>query len=331
MSPAQSSGGQTLDSIVKNKMPAIGIDLGGTKLSAAIVVDYNVVSEPYTVPTPHGPDNIVDAIVNLIQKLQKDYPVVGAGIATAGCVDPDTGDILGATNNLPGWTGTPLKKIIESRTLLPIHVENDANAATYGEAMAMQMGDKDCVVGITLGTGIGTGIVMKGQLYRGAHFVAAEGGHIKISMGNNRMCTCGLFDCWEAYGCGHGLVMTAQELLTGVTVEQSDLAKNIQNLTSRVITVAAANGDIIGQKAINQWHEHVAVGIATLSQILDPDCFILSGGMSEIVDLELLTELVQDRCLARNAESMKILRAQLGIYAGIIGAAHVVLNSINSQ
>jgi glucokinase len=324
--PAES---QSLDSLLKTKMPALGIDLGGTKLSAAVVSDFKVLSEPRTVPTPHGAENIVNAIVEMIKSFQNDHILAGAGIATAGVVDPTTGNVLGSTGNLPGWEGTPLKTLIESRTMLPIRVDNDANAAAYGDALAMGKADSECVVGVTLGTGIGTGIIMRGQVYRGAHLAAAEGGHMRIALDNKRFCTCGLFDCWEEYGSGRGLVATTKELLPGVSSAQSDLANHVDCLTTRMITAAADNGDIIAQKGLNIWHQHLAAGIASLAHLLDPECFIISGGLSSVVDFELLREMVVDRCMPRYAQTVQILHSELGIYAGIIGAAHEVLTQIS--
>jgi len=329
MSQAEGIERKTVDQILKNRMPAIGIDLGGTKLSAALVIDYQVVGDPKTIPTPHGPDKIIDGLLQLIAEFQKETVVAGVGIATAGIVNADTGEVIGSTGNLPGWAGTPVKKLIESKTMLPTHIDNDANLAAYGEAMAMGLEDKTCVIGVTLGTGIGTGIVMKGQLYRGAHWSAGECGHIRIAMDNKRYCTCGLFDCWEAYGAGRGLVATAKEMLQGVTEEQSALTKDIEHLSSHAIVKAAQeDGDIVAQKAIDQWHQHLSFGLVSLAHTLDPDSFIISGGMSNVVDYDLLRELVADRTLPRISEKLEIHKSQLGNHAGIIGAAHVVLNSI---
>lgn len=331
MNPVEGVANHSLDSMLQNKVPALGIDLGGTKLSAAVVQDFHVISEPRTVPTPHGAENIVSAIVDMIKAFQSDYMLAGAGIATAGVVDPNTGNILGSTGNLPGWSGTPLKTLIESRTMLPIQVDNDANAAAFGDALAMGMGDKECVVGVTLGTGIGTGLIINGRVFRGANFAAAEGGHMRVNLGGKRYCTCGLFDCWEEYGSGRGLVATVKELLPGVTSDQSELANQTEFLTTRMITAAADNGDIIAQKGLHLWHEHVAAGIASIMHLLDPACFIISGGLSSVVDYELLRELVADRCMPRYAENLRIFHSKLGIYAGIIGAAYEVLTHISKK
>src|ERR1700728_1556746 len=187
MSQAGSRQSQSIDSKLKNQMPAVGIDLGGTKLSAAVVVDSKVVSPPRTVPTPQGPDNIVNALVDLIKQFQGEYTLAGVGIATAGIVNIETGDIIGSTGNLPGWAGTPLKSLIESKTMLPVLVDNDANAAAYGDTLALGLTSAKCVVGVTLGTGIGTGIVIDGKPYRGGNWGAGECGHMRISLDNKRL------------------------------------------------------------------------------------------------------------------------------------------------
>jgi glucokinase len=315
-----------IDSIIKNKIPAVGIDLGGTKIRAALIQDAKLASEPRQVPTPLGPDNIVQAILQLVQDFQKDHLLAGIGIATAGIVNCDTGDIIGSTGNLPGWTGTPLKQVLESKTLLPTVVDNDANAAAYGEASAGHLMHAKCVCMVTLGTGIGGGIIFDGQLYRGAHWGGGEIGHLKIAHNNQRLCTCGLFDCWEAYGAGIGLVNTGKELLRNITPDQTPLAAKLDTLTTYDISQAYKAGDMIAKKAINTWHEHVATGMVSLAHILDPDVFIVTGGMADLVDFELLHEMITDRCLPRIGEGLVVQNSVLGGMAGIIGAGQIVLD-----
>lgn len=319
-----------LDSLLKTKMPALGIDLGGTKILAAPVVEGQVVGEPLREATPVGRDNILEKLVAIISKFQKDYVLAGVGIATAGIVDPDTGEIVGSTGNLPGWTGTKLKQVLESKTMLPVHVENDANAAAYGEARVRNLKDKDCVVLVTLGTGVGGGILINGQLYRGAHFSAGECGHIRISLGNQRLCTCGLFDCWEAFVAGRGMIATAKEFVQDKTEAQSALvAKTKTNeLTPEIIVEAAAKGDLLAQKVMGVWHEQLCAGMTSLVHVLDPDCFILSGGLSKCVDVGFLTELLADRTLSHPGEKVKVFISELGYQAGMIGAANIVLDKV---
>ncbi len=319
-----------LDTVLKTKMPALGIDLGGTKLSAAVVCDQKLVTEPKQVSTPRGADNIVEAILGLLSEFRQDHLIAGVGIATAGIVKVDTGEVVGSTGNLPGWEGTPIKTIIERRTMLPVHVENDANASAYGEFRTGKFTGARCLAVITLGTGIGGGLVLDGKLYRGAHWAAGEVGHLKVAMDNRRLCTCGLFDCWEAYGSGRGLLATAKELVANVTANQSELVALGDKLTNHDVIAAAEHGDMLAKRALNQWHEHVAAGLVTLAHTLDPDCFVLTGGMAQFVDYALLKELVADRCLPRIAEKLEIHQSILGKDGGMIGAAQLVLDHITS-
>ncbi len=327
MSKAKSLDQTKIDRIAKSHMPALGIDLGGTNIRAAAVRDNEIITEPQRIATPEGRENIIEGILELISKFQQDV-FVGVGIATAGIVNGDTGEIIGSTGNLPGWSGTPLKQVLESKLGIPVHVENDANAAGYAEARIDELKRKRCVVTVTLGTGIGGGIVLHGRLFRGANWAAGEVGHIKIAQGNKRLCTCGLFDCWEAYGSGRGVIQTAQELLEGVTEAQTPLAKNVDEITTYQIFDAADQGDIMAQKIVERWHEHISHGLVNLAHVLNPDCFVITGGLSENVDFRLLEEMVVDRCLPRVGDSIEIRNSALQGQAGIIGAAQFVIDEL---
>lgn len=313
----------------KKDIPAIGIDLGGTKILAGLVANSRLIGEAVRVPTPSGPENIIEALLDIIKNFQKENLVLGVGVATAGIVDTESGAILGSTGNLPGWEGTALKHVIQERTALRTHVENDANAAAYGEARAANLHTRTCSIMVTLGTGIGGGIILNGSLYRGAHYAGGEVGHIKISMENQRRCTCGLWDCWEAYGSGRGLLATAIEMTRGKSKDQSSLCEREDTLTTKDVLEAAKAGDMIGRNALQKYHEHVAVGMSALCHVLDPDCFVVSGGMSKFVDLNLIKELLFDRTLPRIAEKLEIYPSRLSESAGMIGAAQIVLDAVN--
>jgi glucokinase len=317
--------------VVNKDVPALGIDLGGTKISAALVQDSKVVGEPWRVPTPKGRDKIIEAVLELIEKFKKDHLIFGVGIATAGIVDPVSGAVVGSTGNLPGWEGTPLKTEIQAKTALRVHVENDANAAAFGEVCASpKLRDKPCVVTVTLGTGIGLGIVVDGKVFRGSHY-ASQGGHIKISMENRRRCTCGLWDCWEAYGAGRGLLATGHDMLLGVTDDQSRLAVKRDALTNQDILDSARDGEVLGQRMLEKWHEYVAVGMASIAHVLDPDVFVITGGMSKFVDYTLLREMVSDRTLPRVAKFLEIHPSLLSEAAGMVGAANLVIAAANEE
>jgi glucokinase len=311
----------------KNQIPTLGIDLGGTKISAALVQDHGLKSPPVKVPTPKGAENILQALIELAEQFKQEHLVLGLGIATAGIVNPQSGQVIGSTGNLPGWEGTALKGILQGKTALRTHVENDANASAFGEVCAVpSLQDKRCVVTVTLGTGIGVGIVIGGKIYRGAHFAAGECGHIKIALDNRRRCTCGLWDCWEAYGAGRGLVATGWELSESVTAEQSPLAAQRETLTTQDVLDAANEGDMLAKRAVEKWHEHVACGLVSLCHTLDPDVFVITGGMAKFVNFDLLREMVADRTLPRVSEHLTIQPSVLGEAGGMVGAAELVLS-----
>lgn len=317
---------------MEEKIPVLGIDLGGTKISAALVQNHKLKGEAKRIPTPQGADNIINALLELIAQFQSDNIIFGVGIATAGIVNPNSGQVIGSTGNIPGWEGTAVRSIIQARTAIRLHVENDANAAAFGEYKAAEdLEGKNCIVAVTLGTGIGVGIVIEGQLYRGGHFAAGECGHIKISMENRRRCTCGLWDCWEAYGAGRGLQATAWELLEGVEKSQTPLAEKRETLKTQDVVAAAKDGDVLAQRAVNIWHEHVANGLVSLCHTLDPDVFVVTGGMSKFVDYAMLRDLVADRTLPRVSEKLEIRPSVLGEGAGMVGAAELVINAAQRE
>jgi glucokinase len=321
---------KNLDSRLKTKLPALGIDIGGTKMMAAVVNHEGMSGEPIKVPTPQGRDNILNTIVELAEKFRKEHSLSGIGIATAGIVNTETGTILGATGNLPGWTGTPIKKIIENKTMLPVHVENDANAAAFAEAQIKEFKDKACVVLLTIGTGIGGGILINGKLLRGQYYGAGHCGHIKLSMDKKRLCPCGLFDCFEAYASGSGLLVTAYEILANQSEHESSLVAlaNSKTLTNEAVLAAYIEKDTPASQIINLWHNHLAAGLSSLAHIFNPYCFILGGGLNSFIDLDVLTKLVQDITLPAIGEHIKIVRSEFGNTAGLIGAAQLLMESL---
>ena len=312
-------------------MPAVGVDIGGTKIMAAVVNSEGLMGDPIKVPTPHGPVAILNTILEIVEEFKKEHVLAGVGVSTAGIVNVDTGTIIGATGNLPGWAGTAIKQILESKTLLPVHVENDANAAAYAEANTDKFQGKACVVMLTIGTGIGGGILINGQLLRGQHYGAGHCGHIKLSLDNRRLCSCGLFDCFEAYASGTGLLITAKEILANISAEQSPLAamaKDLNNLSNEAIFEAFAKQDLVAIQIFNIWHKHLAAGISSLAHVLNPYCFVLGGGLNRFIDIDLLTELVRDTTLPAIAENIKIYKSQFGSAAGLIGAAQLLLKNL---
>jgi glucokinase len=137
-----------------------------------------------------------------------------------------------------------------------------------------------------------------------------------------------MFDCWEAYGSGIGLTATAHEILASLKPEQSTLVKNTSDLSARVLVAAARGGDPAAKQILDRWHEHICAGLAVLLHIFDPEAFILSGGLSEFVDLQFLSELLKERTYPGMAQKLSIYKSILGPNAGLIGAAHLILDAL---
>lgn len=310
---------------------AIGIDIGGTKISSALVNETQGLYEFQQSATPDEAEPFLTTLTTMAKALAQqagDGPSLsGIGIATAGIVDPVRGMILGATGNLPAVRGIPsLKAALEERTGLSVYVENDANAAVYGEAKAGAAKGASSVLMITLGTGVGTGILIDGKILHGAHFSAGEGGHIFIAQQQDRLCTCGRWNCWEAYASGTGVRETAHRLLHATpNARHSQIMvnhKSIEDVTTHDVIAAWKSGDPLAQEIINAWHNHIAIGLGGLVNVLDPEVIVVGGGMAQFVDFEKLQQLTQERSMP---QGIRIVPAQLGNQAGIVGAAYLAL------
>jgi glucokinase len=258
--------------------------------------------------------------------------VAAVGIATAGMVDSQEGAIIGSTGNLPAIKGiVPLKRVLEDRLHLPVHVENDANAAAYGEMVAGGAKGFRTVLMVTLGTGVGTGIVVNGSMLRGAHYSAGESGHIALSLERQRACTCGRWDCWEAYASGPGLKQTADAMLEHAPKHHPSPLKAKQMAEEYISThdiIAAFNeGDPLAKDMLDLWHSHIAVGLGSLINVLDPEVVVIGGGMAPFVDFNKLSDRTLERAMPK---SINIVPATLGNRAGILGAAFLALKETAS-
>lgn len=312
---------------------AVGLDIGGTKISAARVSLAEGLVDFQKVPTPDQGKAFVSAIESLVKPLKTSGSQMPRclGIASAGTINSETGEIFGATGNLPALRDIgSLRDILQDHLEMPVYIENDANAAAYGEArLGAARGHADVLM-ITLGTGVGTGFLIHNTLVRGAHFSAGEGGHIAISMAKERLCTCGKWDCWEAYASGTGLAETAKRALrVAPNAESSQILsisdKRIDDVTTHDVIAALKAGDFIAQEVMDLWHYHIATGLGSLLNVLDPAITVVGGGMADFVDFPRLLELTRERSMYKN---IQIVPAQLGNKAGIMGAALLALERV---
>jgi glucokinase len=320
-------------SAVPETAVAIGLDIGGTKISAARVSLKEGMTEFNKVHTPEHGQAFVAAIESLVKPLKANSPEPPQclGIASAGTINSETGEIFGSTGNLPALREVGfLRQTLEDRLQMPVYIENDANAAAYGEARLGAAKGCSEVLMITLGTGIGSGILIHNQLVRGAHYSAAEGGHICISMNKDRLCTCGKWDCWEAYASGTGLAETARLALRAApNAESSQILslsdKQVEEVTTHDLIAALRAGDFIAKEVMDLWHYHIATGLGSLLNVLDPEIVVVGGGMAEFVDFERLLFLTKERSMYKN---IRLMPAQLGNQAGIMGAALLALERV---
>ena len=305
----------------------IGVDIGGTKVAAAVVDEDGKMIEKLRVDTPaQTPGSINDAIADLVWKLRERHEIEAVGMGAPGFVSSDRSTVL-FTPNLP-WRAEPLGTEMTERLNLPVVVENDANCAAWAETrFGAAQGENDVVV-LTIGTGIGGGIVIGGQLLRGEFGVAAEMGHMNVVVEGGLRCGCGNRGCWEQYGSGSALVREAQEFAK----HSPSLAQRMMELaggdhtkiTGPEVTQAAREGDPAALEVYRVIAGSIGYGMADLAAIMDPGVFVIGGGVADAGELlrAPVEKAFTERLTGRGRRpTAKVLIAQLSGEAGIVGAA----------
>jgi len=305
----------------------IGIDVGGTKVLGGVVDEFGSVLTSARRDTPReGGTALTDTIADVAKELISKYPIDSVGVSAAGFVSSDRKTML-ATPNIAGWNGVDLDAQLTSLIGLPVVIENDANAAAWGEARFGAGRGKRHMLLLTVGTGIGGGIVVNGELYRGAFGIAAEIGHIRV-VPEGHLCGCGARGCFEQYGSGNALMRHAREAIAA----SPDIARNLlsrgdgtlEGLTGAAIADAARDGDAVALAAFNTTGQWLGAGIASLSVILDPECVVIGGGVIAAGDILLKpTREALERYMpfAGKHPSPEIIAAELGNEAGLVGVA----------
>lgn len=302
------------------KKTIIGVDVGGTKIAFALVSNGKLMTPVYTEKTPHG-SKILNVISDYYEKFSKKHLVAGIGISTAGMVSDD-GKIVGSTGNIPGWQGTKVKEVLQRKHGLPVAVENDANSAAYAEYQIGSARGANPLLMITLGTGVGGGVVVNGKLVRGAHYAGGEIGHIKLSHDKQRHCTCSRYDCFEAYASGNGILALIKEYFPS----------QYKKMTTRDLFKLAkskSKDGLLAKRAVEDWHFFIAVGICNLFHVFDPEKIVLSGGLSSEVDIKYLTKQTVNLSLPALSKAIHIEKSVLGNDAGLMGAALLASHHIS--
>lgn len=305
---------------------AIGVDIGGTKVLAAVVNTDGQILQSLRIPTPGAYVLAVEtAITTAVTQLQRDHEVVAVGIAAAGFVDRDQSSVLFSPHL--AWRREPLRHKLSARLGRPVLVDNDANAAAWGEYRFGAARGARRLVCITLGTGIGGGMVMDGQLERGANGMAGEFGHM-VLVPNGHRCECGNRGCWEQYASGNALGREARELVKAGSVVAAELLARVEGRVERIVgsTVAdaALAGDPTARELLHEMGRWLGLGMANLAAALDPDQFIVGGGVSAAAE-EFIGSTRDEFGRALTGRGYRpfprIERAMLGAEAGVVGIA----------
>ncbi|MDT0346561.1 ROK family glucokinase [Streptomyces litchfieldiae] len=303
----------------------IGVDIGGTKIAAGVVDEDGTILDTSQVATPPTPEGVVEAIADAIKTVGRGTSAEAVGIGAAGYVDDKRATVLFAPNI--AWRHETLKDKIEQRVSLSVVVENDANAAAWGEYRFGAGTGHDDVVCITLGTGLGGGIIIGGKLHRGRFGVAGEFGHLRV-VPDGLLCGCGSQGCWEQYASGRALVRYAKQRATA-TPDAATVLLGLgdgtpEGIEGRHVSDAARQGDPVAIDSFRELARWAGAGLADLASLFDPSAFIVGGGVSDEGDLVLDPIRKSFRRWlvgSRYRPHAQVLAAQLGGRAGLVGAA----------
>lgn len=311
----------------------IGIDVGGTNVKIALVDEKGKIIYSNSVPTyanmgyEYTVNNIKQAIRDLMKETKSDSKTIqGIGFDFPGQVDYKKG-IVKLAPNIPGWVNVPIAKMIEDEFQIPTRIDNDVRCAALGE---LNFGaGKGCenFVCITVGTGVGSGLVVNGKLVRGAANAAGEIGHIKLQMNDGPICGCGDTGCLEAFASGPSIVAMAQDYLkSGKSTKFRELAGAEGDITPYLVAKAAEAGDPVAKRIFEIIGTYLGMGLTSVINLLNPEKVIIGGGVAEAGDLLLapIRKTVQERAMVVARESVEIVPAQLGNTAGVIGASMLI-------
>jgi len=311
----------------------VGLDIGGTNMVTGVVPfdggEPRGVRKEKTL-SARGGEDVVARAAAMVRKSLASVPeadageVLGVGIGSPGPLNRESGLVL-ETPNL-GWRNFPLRDLVSEATGLPATLDNDANCATYGEWWQGAGRGVETLVGLTLGTGIGGGLVMGGKIHHGASDAAAEFGHMTIDT-TGRKCKCGNYGCLEAYASGPNIAARAVEgLEAGVESILLDLVGGrTEDITAATVYEAAVLGDAFADEVMKETAKVLGVGIANLINALNPDAVVIAGGVTRAGDhlFVPLRKEVRRRAFRSAVDACRILPAALSDTAGLIGAAGV--------
>lgn len=315
-------------------MLAIGIDIGGTKILGALVDEHGQILFETRVPSPaQDPDKMVDVVVELIEEItaRATGVIVGVGVAAAGFIDADQSTILYAPNL--NWRNEPLRQRLQARLTHKVVIENDANAAGWAEyKFGAGKGAKDMVM-LTLGTGVGGAVIADYKLRRGGFGIGGELGHVRVVQ-DGRQCGCGRKGCVEQYASGTAVLKAAKKLAgsTGPAgTRLRELKQEHGELTGLLVYQALLEKDNGALQIVNEAGTYLGQAMGTITAVLDPQVYVIGGGLSEAGDLILepiRQAFLKDLPARGFRPEAKIVTAQFTNQAGVIGAADLARESL---
>ncbi|MCK4404603.1 MAG: ROK family protein [candidate division Zixibacteria bacterium] len=309
----------------------IGVDLGGTNIKFGIVSDKGEIlyKGMLSARANLGRDAILNNINKAIEQSltfarEKKIKIKGIGVGSPGTVNLESGKIEGSCPNIPQLVDVNLKRWLSDYFKFPIYVDNDANLMALAESkFGAAKGYKDALC-LTLGTGIGGGIILDGKLFHGSNFAGAEFGHMSICS-NGRKCNCGGIGCLEMYASAPAMVKDTKRLLKRYrkSIIHKLIKGDLDTLTTEVIFQAEKKGDVLASDVINQACTYLGAGIASAVNLLNPQVVVIGGGVSEGGPsfIRRIEKEVKIRAFPSATKSLKVVKAKLGNDAGFIGAA----------
>lgn len=310
----------------------IGIDVGGTNVKIALVDEKGKIKYSNSVPTraemgyEYTVNNIKQAIYDLLKETKLEPKnIEGIGFGFPGQVDYKSG-IVRLAPNIPGWVDVPIAKLIEDEFHIPTRVDNDVRCAALGE---LNFGaGKGCenLICITVGTGIGSGLIVNGRLVRGASNAAGEIGHIKLQMNDGPICGCGDTGCLEAFASGPSIVAMAEDYIRGGKSTKFREMANSNPITPYIVCEAAKAGDPVAKRIFTIMGEYIGIGMASVVNLLNPEKIIVGGGVADAGEILMtpLKETLKKRAMKIAGEAVEVVPAQLGNTAGVIGASLLI-------
>ena len=310
----------------------IGIDVGGTNVKIALVDEKGKIKYSNSVPTradmgyEYTVNNIKQAIYDLLKETKLEPKnIEGIGFGFPGQVDYKSG-IVRLAPNIPGWVDVPIAKLIEDEFHSPTRVDNDVRCAALGE---LNFGaGKGCenLICITVGTGIGSGLIVNGKLVRGASNAAGEIGHIKLQMTDGPICGCGDTGCLEAFASGPSIVAMAEDYIRGGKSTKFREMANSNPITPYIVCEAAKAGDPVAKRIFTIMGEYIGIGMASVVNLLNPEKIIVGGGVADAGEILMtpLKETLKKRAMKIAGEAVEVVPAQLGNTAGVIGASLLI-------